>query len=208
VPAMRWLALAVVGGGALGGVMFGAGGVAGAVTGAASLAGSLFALLAGLSFAGEYATGAVRTTLTVVPRRSMLFLGKAIAVALVGIPLGLAAGALGATTAGGIDTSSLLPLVGSGLYVATAGLFGLFIGGLVRRVAATAVTVLILVFLLPAAAGSVRIGDRFFSDFLLGEAGPTLVSGTASWGGPLTAVALWLVVGGIVAAARLRSTDA
>jgi ABC-2 type transport system permease protein len=208
MPSLRWLALAVVGLGALGGVMFGAGGPAGAVTGAASLAGSGFALLAGLSIAGEYASGSIRLALTAVPRRMELFLGKSVVTAVVGLVLGALAAVLAVAVTGGPFDGIGTAVVGCAAYVAVAGLFGLFVGALVRGVAPTVVSLLVAVFLLPAMAGSVRVGDLWLADFLLGESGPTLAAGTAAWAVPLGSVVAWLAVAGVLAAARLRATDA
>ena len=73
--------------------------------------GAVLALVGGLSIAGEYATGAVRTTVTAAPRRTARFsFAKSLAVVLIGLAVGWVGG-LGGAAANGILGSAALSVL-------------------------------------------------------------------------------------------------
>jgi ABC-2 type transport system permease protein len=208
VPALRWLGAVALVASALYGSLYGDQSASLPVLSAAVLCSTVFALLAGLSFAGEYSTGAIRTSMTVVPRRSTFFLAKSTAVVMLGFVLGvLSAGAAALLTGRDIATVAVVVL-GAGVHTAAVGLAGLCIGGLTRRVAPTAIAVLAVVFLLPNAVSTVRVGSGFLSDFTLSDSGVALLVGTTDWAAPLAAVTIWVGGLAVATAVRLRSTDA
>jgi ABC-type transport system involved in multi-copper enzyme maturation permease subunit len=99
-----------------------------------------------LLISGEYATGAIRTSLAAVPRRLPLLWGKAITFALTTFvlcaPSALAAFLLGQSvlSAENLDTGldqpgTLRAVIGCALYLTVVGLLGLGLGALLRNTA-------------------------------------------------------------------------
>ncbi|MFF5249813.1 hypothetical protein ACFY3V_36500 [Streptosporangium sp. NPDC000095] len=116
-----------------------------------------------LAVTSEYASGTMRTSATVVPRRGRLLAGKAALVALILLPCGplIALGSFlisqATLTAQGVPSVTLTDpgvpgaIVGAGLYLTLIGLYGVAMGFLIRRTAgATALGSFLL--LLPAMA--------------------------------------------------------
>lgn len=221
LTSMRWLALAAVGAGALGAVAFASSAEAStttAVLGSATLSALVIGLLTALGTTSEYATGSIRTTLAVAPRRGLALLAKAAVSALLGVVLsvlGSVAG-LAATSAmhpdGWIEAGTVVrAVVAAAIYVAVVAVFCLLLGTVLRGVALTTASVIALVLLLPGMTGGVRVGDVFLSDYLLSEAGPGLVLQTSfgadAWVQVAT-VCTWMALASAAAAARLGYSDA
>ncbi|WP_243742508.1 ABC transporter permease subunit [Actinorugispora endophytica] len=99
--------------------------------------------LASLAVTGEYATGAIRTTLTAVPRRGTALAAKAVVIGAVSLATGVLTGLLSlAATAWYFGDSLevtaeglLYGLLGPGLYLALLSLFVLGLGAVVRSTA-------------------------------------------------------------------------
>lgn len=128
---------------------------------------AIVAMLAVLAISGEYSTGMMRTTLTAMPRRTMVFATKAAVVTGVTLAVG-AAGVLASVFAGRLllpgsgftpvngyppmsvtDGPMLRAAVGSVLYLVLIALFSIGMAAIVRDSAAAIGTVLGLVYLLP-----------------------------------------------------------
>jgi ABC-2 type transport system permease protein len=133
----------------------------GIILGQAAVAG-----LAVMFVTGEYSTGMVRTTLTAIPRRSVMVAAKAIvlsaviaAAGLISVLGSLLAGRIflpgnGYTAANGFEALSLLhgptlrAAAGSVLYLVLIGLIGLGLGLALRSAAAATATALGLIYVL------------------------------------------------------------
>jgi ABC-type transport system involved in multi-copper enzyme maturation permease subunit len=113
----------------------------------------------------EYSTGAIRTSLTAVPRRGRFLAAKALVIAgltfAVSEITAFAAFFIGqALISGHAPTASLgqpqvlRALVGCGLYGALIGLLGLALGALLRHASAAIAVLVALVFILPAIAAA------------------------------------------------------
>jgi ABC-type transport system involved in multi-copper enzyme maturation permease subunit len=113
----------------------------------------------------EYSTGAIRTSLTAVPRRGRFLAAKALVIAgltfAVSEITAFAAFFIGqALISGHAPTASLAQpdvlraLVGCGLYGALIGLLGLGLGALLRHASAAIAVLVALVFILPAIAAA------------------------------------------------------
>lgn len=107
-------------------------------------------LLGALAITAEYTTGTLVPTLTAVPDRGRLATAKAAVLGTTALGVGLAttvSGFLGGQAAlarhgaphtGLGDPEALRAVVGGGVYLATAGLLGLGLGGLMRNTSGTA----------------------------------------------------------------------
>jgi len=114
-----------------------------------------------LVMTSEYATGTIRTTLALVPKRLPVLWAKAIIVAVVAFPTMLATsfvalfagqaliGSGGLATASLGDPGVLGAVIGTAAYLTGIALLGLAIGTLLRSTAASISTRVALVFLLP-----------------------------------------------------------
>lgn len=113
----------------------------------------------------EYSTGAIRTSLTAVPRRGRFLAAKALVIAgmtfVVADITAFAAFFIGqALISGHAPTASLgqphvlRALVGCGLYGALIGLFGLALGTLLRHAAGAIAVLVAVIFVLPAIAAA------------------------------------------------------
>ncbi|MGW3957443.1 ABC transporter permease [Streptomyces sp. NPDC004752] len=143
---------------------------------ATSLRGYLLAqialgLLGGLVITSEYGARTIVSTLTSVPHRARVLASKAVALTVVTLPVGIlvslagflvgqaslaGAGAPHLSLSGG---PALRGIVGGGLYLALAGLFGLALGTVIRSTTATVTTLfgvmLIVQAFAPALPGAV-----------------------------------------------------
>lgn len=182
------------------------------------------AVLGVLTITGEHATGAVRATMTAVPRRVPVLAAKAVVLAATAFVLGVVGVLLSALVTlplYGADAPSLLDgtgarvVVGTGLYLAGVALLGLALGWLVRGSAGGVALVLAVLLFLPSLLmllGSL-LGWEWVSRaaaYLPGEAGAQVLSVVPGelgpWGG-LGVMALWLVVLLGAAALVLRRRD-
>jgi ABC-2 type transport system permease protein len=130
-----------------------------------SLAGLAFAPLAiGIAgvmlMSGEYATGTIRSTFAVVPRRRLVLAAKAVVLGVVALAIGeltmftafLAGQAIlaGRTPHTSLSEPGVLTAVAlSGAYLALLGLFGLGIGAIIRHSAGAIAAYVGLVLILP-----------------------------------------------------------
>lgn len=128
-------------------------------------------LLGGLVITAEYGARTIVPTLTSVPHRARVLASKAVVLVGVALPVGVAvslAGFLvgqGALSGAGAphlaltDGVALRGIVGGGLYLALAGLFGLALGTVIRSTTATVTTLfgvmLIVQAFAPALPGGV-----------------------------------------------------
>lgn len=190
-----------------------------------SLAGGLFASVAMatlgvLVISSEYRTGGIRTSLMAVPDRLRLLTAKVVvfsAIALVvsvaasagAVGLGLAITAPASVEAGEIVRASL----GSGLYLAACGLFGLGLGTIVRHTPGAIVSAMALMLVLPPLTNQLP-GEwgRIVADHFTTNAGTLVVFGTENsslgpWSGFGVYLA-WIAVTLAAGAVLLRRRDA
>ncbi|MBP2706401.1 hypothetical protein JOL79_21560 [Microbispora sp. RL4-1S] len=115
-----------------------------------------FVVLGVLAACSEYEGGQIRTTLTAMPRRSLQFAAKHLAVAIVALPAAaitaasgvvLAAGALGGTAAPTTAGHVVRTLSGAAAYLALWTLIGVAVGALVRQTLPAVVAVLGYLFI-------------------------------------------------------------
>lgn len=196
-----------------------------------SLTGTFFAQLAigvlgVLLISGEYSTGMIRSSLTVLPRRLPLLWGKiAVFAGVVLATMVLASGTaflLGQAIAGGsvpgsslADPDVLRPVVGAALYVTVAGITALALGALLRNTAAAITTFVAVFFVLPPLTLLLPTSwTAHFVQYLPSSIGTVLTGGTTVAGNglaPWTGFALlcgYAVVLTGCAAWRLRRADA
>ncbi|MYW01650.1 ABC transporter permease subunit [Streptomyces sp. SID3343] len=120
------------------------------------------ATLGVLTISAEYTTGMIRTTLTAYPRRIQVLVAKGLVFAGLMFVVGVVTNGISAligqsmlTSRFGdstVDTDLFRSIVGSSLYLAVIGLFGLGLGALLRH-SAGAITALLGVILLPMIIG-------------------------------------------------------
>ncbi|AXK33365.1 ABC transporter permease [Streptomyces armeniacus] len=118
-----------------------------------------------LSSSGEYATGMIRTSLTVVPRRGRLMAAKAVViggVALVaGELIGFAGFLISQPVLKGMDVPYatlgqphvLRAVIGTGLYLSMVALLGLALGLLVRSTAGAIILLVVATVIIPYMVG-------------------------------------------------------
>lgn len=117
-------------------------------------------VLGALTITSEYSTGMIRTSLTAMPRRGVMYLSKAavftVLALLIGLITSFAAFFLGqALLASTHDTTTLSApnvlraVIGGGLFIAVCGLFAYGIGALLRHTAGAISTAIGLLFVLP-----------------------------------------------------------
>ena len=136
---------------------------------ATSLAGLFFlgelviVVLGALTITSEYSTGMIRTSLTVMPRRGVLYGAKASVFAVVALVIAFVTSfasffvgqALLASTHAGATLSQpnvLGAVIGAALYVTLCGLFAFGLGAILRSTAGAMTTAYGLLFLLPQLA--------------------------------------------------------
>jgi len=119
-------------------------------------------LLGSLVLTSEYATGMIRTSLTVVPNRARLLAAKTVVFALIALVAGEVIGFvsffLGQAVLNGQHVPAatlgqpevLRSVIGCGLYLAVVGLLGVAVGVLVRATAGAISIVAAATFLVPA----------------------------------------------------------
>lgn len=120
----------------------------------------IIAVLGAIVLTAEYSTGMIRTSLTAMPRRGTLYLGKAVVFAVVAVVVGLIASFCAFLVGQALlapvhaDTNLGAPgvlgaVVGSGLYLALCGLFAFGIGGVLRHTAGAITAAIGLLFVPP-----------------------------------------------------------
>jgi hypothetical protein len=223
-------------------VMIGIGAIASAVSAGAqhldssfnpvsiSLAGTAFAVIAFgvlgvLMTSGEYGTGMIRATLTVVPRRLPVLWAKLAVFAAAAFTASLAASLasfwIGQSLLAGhhlgvsiTAPGALRSVVGVALYITVAGMLGVALGALLR-VTAAAITIFAGVFfVLPPLAQLLpsSVGDHL-TQYLPSNAGSALWGGAQGGHalGPWTGLAVLCGYAAVLIAAaawRLRRSDA
>jgi len=117
-------------------------------------------VLGALTLTAEYSTGMIRTSLTAMPRRTVVYLAKAAVFAVVALVVSFIAAFVSfflgqALLASTHDTATLSQpnvmraVVGSALYVTMCGLFAFAIGAILRHTAGTITAVIGLLFVIP-----------------------------------------------------------
>ena len=173
---------------------------------------------------GEYATGTIRASVLATPRRTPILVAKAAVFASVTLVIGEVVGFAAFGTGQALiarhipvslhDPGVLRAVVGTGLYLAVLGLFGLGVGALFRHGAAAITTVIGLVLVLSQLAHLLpgSLGEHV-AGYLPANAGAriTSVGGGADqvlspWQG-FGVLGLWTAVVLGVAAYRFRRRD-
>jgi ABC-2 type transport system permease protein len=119
----------------------------------------IIAVLGALTITSEYATGMIRTSLTVQPRRGTLFAAKAVIFAVISLVTGLVASFasffIGQAILSGqhLDTTLSQPhvlraVIGGGLFLAACGLLSFGLGAILRHTAAAITAAIGLLFVL------------------------------------------------------------
>ncbi len=117
-------------------------------------------VLGALTITSEYSTGMIRTSLTAMPRRGIVYVSKAAVFAVLALLIGLATSfaafflgqALLASTHDSTTLSQpnvLRAVIGGGLFIAVCGLFAYGIGAILRHTAGAISTAIGLLFVLP-----------------------------------------------------------
>jgi ABC-2 type transport system permease protein len=196
-----------------------------------SLEGNLFAVLAFgvlgvLLFSGEYSTGMIRASLTVVPRRLPVlwaklgvFAGVVFSISLI---TSFASFFLGQAllSSKNLDVSisadgALRSVIGAALYLTVAGMIGVALGALLRNTAGGITTFVGVFFVIPPLTQLLPSSLRDnITQYLPSNAGQALFSGThgvdnvlSPWSGfGVLCIYAVILIGG--AAYRLRKVDA
>jgi ABC-2 type transport system permease protein len=166
-----------------------------------SLIGTFFAQLAvgvlgALLITGEYSTGMIRSSLTVVPSRLPMLWGKLAVFAVTVFVTMLAAsvtsffvgqGLLGDQHASLSDPGALRSVVGAALYLTVAGLTAIALGALLRNTAAAITTFVAVFFVIPPMTQLMpaSLTDHFVQ-YLPSNAGAVMLDGTFGVAHPLT----------------------
>jgi ABC-2 type transport system permease protein len=141
-----------------------------------------------LVFTGEYQTGLIRASVSVVPRRLLLLWGKlgsfgavALAVSLLSSVTAFVLGELARQASPGRrhvwfgDPQVTRIVVGAGLVLAVTGIFGVALGAVIRNTAAGMATITAVFFVLPLLLRlALPAGDQGFLRFLPSNAGGAL----------------------------------
>jgi hypothetical protein len=154
-----------------------------------SVLGQLALLVLGiLVFTGEYQSGMIRASLSVVPRRLLLLWGKLGAFGAVVLALSLASSSAafvlgellqqarhGRTRVWFGDPQVTRIVIGAGLVLAVTGIFGLALGAIIRNTAAGLSAIAAIFFVLPLLLRlALPQGDQGFLRFLPSNAGGAL----------------------------------
>jgi hypothetical protein len=197
-----------------------------------SLTGTFFAQLAvgvlgALMITGEYATGMIRASLAVVPKRLPVLWAKLAVLAVVVFTAMLVASltafllgqailsseGLGVSLSDPVARRSVL---GAALYLAVAAVTAAGIGALLRNTAATITTFVAIFFLVPTLVGTIVPRDwaAHFAQYLPSNAGTGLIDGTYGLQNPLApwpgfaVMCTFAAVVVLAAAWRLQRADA
>jgi ABC-2 type transport system permease protein len=168
-----------------------------------SLVGILFAqlvvgVLGVLAFGGEYATGMIRATLSVVPSRLPVLWAKLIMLAGLMLPVTLLAAVAEFFVASALESSRggsaisltdpgvLREVVGASLYLTVIAVIGLALGALLRRTAAGLSVFAALFLVVPLVAAYLPDSIKGFAPYL-----PSNVGGTSGGPGSCSAGISW-----------------
>jgi ABC-2 type transport system permease protein len=187
----------------------------------------VLAVLGVLMFTGEYGSGMIRISISVVPRRLMLLWAKLSVFSVVVLPFTLGSSVVafelgdlvwqahrGLRSVGFGDPQVTRIVVGSGLVVAVTAICGFAIGAIIRSTAGSIATIVGIFFVLPILASlALPHNEAGLARFLPSTAGDALWGGTIGprsmtpWSGfaLLCGYAVALVA---AAAWRLRRGDA
>jgi ABC-2 type transport system permease protein len=120
-------------------------------------------VLGAMTLTAEYSTGMIRTSLTAMPRRLVVYVAKAVVFACVALVVTFVAAFIAfflgqALLASTHDTATLSEpnvlraVIGSALYVTLCGLFAFAVGAILRHTAGAITTVIGLLFVIPILA--------------------------------------------------------
>lgn len=187
------------------------------------LAPLLLMVLGALVITSEYATGMIRTTFTVQPRRETVFTAKALVFTGTGLIVGLVTALIAYLIGQGILSGSgnaagpgmWQAVAGLTMYATLIGLLSYGVGVIIRNTAGTIVTMAGIMFILPLiAAGFSLAGITGLSRWLPTAAGSQLLEATTAGTGlfapwtQLLVTALWTVIALGAGACLLNSRDA
>ncbi|MEU8306312.1 ABC transporter permease [Actinomadura sp. NPDC048955] len=192
----------------------------GAAVGALDMVQFVVLAVAILMITGEYATGGIRATLQCVPPRGRMLGAKAVVVAAVTFPLGVALNAAGTAVAdpvlgrwGRLGAGEFAAdALQSGAYLALAGVLVLGIGAVLRSTAASLTAVFLFLMVVPMLLGG---GDesglaRKVSDSMPSSAGRYFMSGDGPYpqAAGLAILVAWTAAAVFGAVVVLRRRDA
>jgi ABC-type transport system involved in multi-copper enzyme maturation permease subunit len=120
----------------------------------------IIAVIAAMAITSEYSTGMIRTSLTAMPRRAVVYAAKAIVFAVVALVVTFVAAFISfflgqALLSSTHDTATLSQpnvlraVVGSALYVTMCGLFAFAVGAMLRHTAGAITSVIGVLFVIP-----------------------------------------------------------
>ncbi|MFF1879127.1 ABC transporter permease subunit [Leifsonia sp. NPDC058230] len=184
------------------------------------------AVLGVLVISGEYSTGMIRSSFAAVPRRTPVFVAKAIVLFVCSFVVGVVVTAAGYAIAApvlsgkGLDADftqgTAWAILGAGLYLGLVSVFALGLGTILRAAAGGIAAALGVVFLLPIIVNIVNsLTDiewlKHVPEYLISTAGQALAGGTNAdfepWQNVLI-VAVWTAVSFVVGAVFLKRRDA
>ena len=119
----------------------------------------IIAVLGALTITSEYATGMIRTTLSVQPRRGVVFAAKAVVFAVISLVTGLIASFASFFVGQGLmsghhlsvtlgDPNVLRAVIGGGLFLAACGMLAYGLGAILRHTAGAITAAIGLLFVL------------------------------------------------------------
>lgn len=173
------------------------------VIGLALLGQLVIVVLGVLSITSEYSTGMIRTSLTVMPRRGVLYSAKAAVFAVVALAVAFLTSfaaffvgqALLTSTHAGAALSQpgvLRAVLGSAVYVAVCGLFAFSLGAILRSTAGAMTAAYGLLFLVPQIARA--LPGAWYADVARWLPGPgvlTVITSTNSQNNPPHLFSAW-----------------
>lgn len=185
-----------------------------------ALSGAVFGQLAMLvigvmAITAEYSTGGIRSTLVAVPRRGRVVFAKAVVVGLLALVVGMVSSFVAffvgqlvlATKDFDVaigDPNVLRAVIGTGLYLAGCGLFGLGVGLIIRSTGGGITIAIAVVFVLPPLISLIpgSVGDQL-QKYMPSTAGQAITDTLGSpdrlgpWVGYLVFTLWWLALIGI-----------
>lgn len=187
----------------------------------------IMAVLGVLAITNEYSSGMILSTITAVPKRTPVFIAKALLVFVIGLVIGAII-----TFGGGIITTLVIPelsfsvmtrpevlasLGGGAIFLALVALLSFGIGALVRSAAGGIAIVVGLLFVAPTAFQIMSMSGWAWVDvvasYLPSTLGMTLYSGATMTGDgmgywqALAAMVVWVLAALIPAAILLKQRD-